>query len=327
MFAEVRRRRVILAMAGVLVIGVPASVSAADKFPSRPITIIVPVGPGSAIDSGTRILAKVLATQLSSPVIVQNKPGADTLIGTQALLNAPADGHTVLVIGLTNMVISPLTNDKLPYEPLRDIRPVARLSTGSSALIVSAESKYKTLPDLLAAARENPGAVSFGNNTTFYKLGNVRFERAANVQFNHISYSGGGAVTTAVAGGVVDAAFLDASAVVPLVNAGKLRVLATSGTERNNLLPHARTVKEQGIDFTQVVWIGLGVRSGTPHALVKELESVFRKAVLSDEYREFVTGPLGGVLSYADGAQMAAQIRNEAELYRPVVKSLNFNAR
>jgi len=236
----------------------------ADTFPSRPLRLIVPLTPGSGSDSVSRFMAERLGKELGQNVVVENKPGAETLIATQALLSAPADGYSLLMLSPTSMVINPLTKDKLPYD-VRDIRPLVSAIRATAVLVAGPASSYKNFKDVATAAGKQPKTVSFATYSSHYLLGALQLQQMANVEFNQVPYKGAAQVQTDLVGGAIDVALLDIGGALPLIRSGKLVPLATTGKARHPELPNVPTMNESGVaGYELTVWIGFGVLAKTP---------------------------------------------------------------
>lgn len=301
----------------------------ADDYPSRPMRIIVPLGQGSGADTTTRYIAERLNSVLGQPAIVENRPGADMLIGVQSLLNAPADGYSLMLLTPSSMVINPVINKSLPYDPQRDIRPLVAVSRGMAVMVTSTNSRFKTLSDVIAEARKAPKSVSLANYGQHYRLGGLLLERMAGVKFNHIPYKGASQVVTDLMGGSVDVSMIDAGGALPLIRAGKLRPLAVTGRERLAELPNVPSMRESGLpDFDLYAWIGFGVSSKTPEPIARKLEAALLTITAHPDFRAYVAQQGGGaeVIS-APGKQLATMISAERSRYEALAKTLDGAAR
>lgn len=290
-------------------------VRAQDRTPLR---IIVALGPGSGSDYNARYVAKLAEPLIGRPIVVENLPGGDMMRAVQALLNSPADGNTVLVISPTSVVIDPVINPQLPYDPKRDIRPIAGLTRGAASLVTSTEGKFKSLGEAIIAAKRSPGTVSVGTYGHHFRIGAALIAKAAGVEFNMIPYKGGSELATAVVGGSLDLALLDVGPVIPLVRAKKLIALATTGSSRQAELPEVMSVREANVgDYELYGWAGLAVRSSTPEPSAMALETVFRKVTASPEFADFLNSQKNGQeVVTGSGKELAAMIESEIRRYR-----------
>ncbi len=317
-----------LACAALVPAIVPTPAGAADNYPSRPLRFIVPLTQGSGSDTVTRFVAERVGIALGQPAIVENRPGADTVIAIQSLLNAPADGYSVLMISPSAMVINPLVHDSLPYEPKRDIRPLAAAIRATSVLVTGPASPYRTFAELLAAAKRKPRSVSLANYSYHYRLGALQMQQMSGVEFNHIPYKGASQVQTDVMGGAVDAALLDLGGALPLIRAGKLRALAVTSKARHAELPNVPTIAESGVPgYELTVWIGFGVSSKTPEAVAAKLEAALLQAIRSPGFKTFANTTAYAEVLGLPGRQMSQMIDAERTRYGALVKTYDVSAR
>ncbi len=288
----------------------------AEGFPSKPIRMILPIAPGSSSEAGSRFLAEKMSALLQSPVVSENRPGGETKVGLQALLSAPADGHAIMMLSPTIMVVNPLTIEGWDIDVRKRVRPLVQATRIPAAVIVSASSKWRTLEEFLAAAKARPATISVANYSGVYRLGLGRLARSSGAEFNLVSYKGSGQALTDLIGGSVDAAFTDIASPLQLVEGGKLRVLAVTSAERSTVLPNVPTVREaipSMRDFQFGVWVGFGVRSETPEAVAKVLENAMLTVLRSPEYQAFNKTNGNPELIAGDGASLLKQIDAETE--------------
>lgn len=294
----------------------PARPPGAEGFPSKPIRMILPIAPGSSSEAGGRFLAEKMTELLKSPVVPENRPGGETKVGLNALLGAPADGHAIMLLSPTIMVVNPLTIEGWDIDVKKRVRPLVQATRIPAAVIVSASSKWRTLEEFLAAAKARPGAISVANYSGVYRLGLTRLARSSGAEFNLVAYKGSGQALTDLIGGSVDAAFTDIASPLQLVEGGKLRVLAVTSAERAAVLPQVPTVRESIPalrDFQFGVWVGFGVRSETPEPVAKALENAMLTVLRSPEYQAFNKTNGNPELIAGDGASLIKQIEAETE--------------
>ncbi|AQV98603.1 tripartite tricarboxylate transporter substrate binding protein [Cupriavidus necator] len=295
----------------------------ADTFPSRSLRIVLPIGPGSSGDTVARYLAERLGNALGQAVVVENRPGADALVAVQSVLNAPADGYSVLLL-TPSMVAGPLMNKAALYDAQRDLRPLTMIYRASAVLVTAANSKYASLADILADARAAPGVVSMANYGNTYRVGGILLGQQANLKFNHVNYKGFSQVSGDVIGGVVDCALVDGSAALPLVQAGKLRALASTARARLADLPSVPTLRESGLpDYDLYVWVGLAVRSQTLDAVSQRLERELIKIMATPDFRAFVARLGSAEVMAFTGPQAANEIARETERYRKAIGNID----
>ncbi len=252
----------------------PLAWSQAD-YPSRPISFVVPYPPGGAADVFARQLGSRLAERLGQPVIVENRPGANGNLGSASVVKAPADGYTLLLGSASTIAINPhLYGRNMPYDTARDLQPVAGTHAMANVLVVNTGTPYKTVQDVVAAARAKPGALAYasaGNGNTMHLAGE-QFATMAGVSLMHVPYKGGPPALNDVLAGQVPMMFNNLPAVVPMVRAGKLRALAVASASRSPLLPDVPTMDEAGLKgYVSTVWNGVFMRAGTSRPIVDRI--------------------------------------------------------
>ena len=312
------RRSIILTLPGAALLGA-AGRALAETYPARPIRCIVPVAPGSATDLTARqVSAELFKLWNSVPVIVENKPGAGTIIGADAVAKAPADGYTLL-FNLSSHYTSPVLN-KTSYDPVKDFVPIAKLVSTGLVMITSVDSPFKTVQDVVAAAKKAPGAITFasaGNGTTSH-MGGALLNSAAGIDLVHAPYKDGSQAMVDTANGQVKLGF-SGPAAIPLIKSGRLRVLATTGAQRSAQLPDVPTVKEAlhlDYEVTSPVWVF--APKGTPEAIVDKLSEAFGKIAAMPEFKAFCDKQFLDV-TYEPAATVRAAAAGEAAKWRRLV--------
>ena len=299
-----------------------AALAADDNFPNKPLRLIVPLGPGSAFDSTARFFAGELSKVLGQPVIVENKPGADTAIGVREVLTQPADGYTLLALSNSTVEITPfLANREIAYDA-KDIRPFVGFLRNSSVFIVPPNSKFRTLAQVVEALRKEPQSVSLGNYGQIYRFGSRRFETLTNVRFNNIPYKAPTQVINDIVGGSCDMAVMETGAALPLVRSGKVRALAIAAGKRSPSLPDVPTVAEAGwADFTMEPWSSYAVSSRTPAAIFAKLEHAGQKVSNSAVAQKWALDRVSEPMPYS-AEQMNALIAKETANFAPFIKDM-----
>lgn len=260
----------------------------AASFPSKPIRIMVPFNAGSGSDETSRIYGEIVGKLLGQPVIVENRPGGSGLLAIQATRQAPPDGHTIMLGSNSPMAVNPIVMKDLPYDPFKDFRPVHGLSVNPAALVVKADSPWKTVREMVEAARKENRPLSVGNYSQGYQLIGTWLGTAGKVPVTHVPYKGGAQMVTDVMGGQLDTGVNDFSGVAELHRAGKLRILAITGDKRDAKLPDVPTMIESGFPgFESYVWAAMFVRSETPDAIVQKLADAFSRALNSPEGKAY----------------------------------------
>lgn len=297
-----------------------AQAQAGEGYPSRAVRFIVPIGPGSSGDTLTRVFAEQFRAVSGQPTFVENRPGADLVVGTQNLLGSPPDGYSVLLISNSTMVINPLVIKDLPYK-VEELTPMLDLVRIPAVLVTSPDSRFKTLSELLDAARKDPGSVSIGVYGNSYRLGALDLARRAGVKFNAIPYKGASQAITDVIGGTADAALLDVGGATPLIASGKVRGLAVTSGKRHALMPGVPTVQESGVaDFTLFTFIGFAIRARTPSPIADKLEALMKRAVADPAFREQIVRISGAEFAGGGREPFSAMIAGESERTRELVK-------
>lgn len=306
-----------------LAMSLPSAQAQSAAPSTRPVRFVVPIGPGSGSDTVTRLAAKLAGPELGQPTYVENKPGADTVIAVQSVLNAAPDGHDVLMLSPSSVVINPVINPQLTYDPLA-VRPVAGMLRSASLLVTGADSRFKTFADVGTAARAKPDTVSIANYGHHYRFGGLAMQKALGVAFNHITYKSAAQVQTDLIGGSIDLALVDIGGALPLIAAGKLRPLAVTSRERIAQLPNLPTLRESGLpNYELYVWIGLGIHGKTPEASAKALEAALLRAVAQPEFQTYVTQTAAAEVYPIAGKELAALIAAETLRYRQLVKEFD----
>ncbi len=290
------RRLLGLALLG-LAAGLAGPVYAQDKYPSRTIKVIVPFPAGTAPDVMARFWAERLSRAIAQSVIVDNRPGASTIVGTQQFVAAPADGYTFLYTASGTVSINPYVYKKLPYQPA-DLVPVIQTLSIPLVITVANGSPFKTLPDLIKEAKDKPGKVSYASYgvATAPHVSMAYFANSANIALNHVPYKDGG--LNDIVGGTVDTAFSPIADVLQFIRTGRVRALAVSSKQRLESLPQVPTVAESFPGFEGDSWHGIFALKGTPQSAIDLVAAASQKIVASDEYRKYLGSmglvPIGG---------------------------------
>ena len=255
---------------------------AAEAFPTKPITWICPYGAGGNADTRSRLVAKVMSTQLGQPIVVDNKAGAGGNIGTEFIARAKPDGYTIGMGNFAPLAVNHALFKKLNFDPLNDIVPITLIERGPLALLIRAESPWKSVSDLVNAAKAAPGKLSYasGGLGGTHHLSAALFEHVAGIDMIHVPYKSGSAGATDLMGGQVQLMFEQMYSAMPSLRTGKVRALAVTARKRNNLLPDVPTMAEQGFnDFEVLNWQGLVGPKGMPSELIATLGQACNKAL------------------------------------------------
>ncbi|WP_373979380.1 tripartite tricarboxylate transporter substrate binding protein [Achromobacter sp. JD417] len=326
-----RLRRAALAIAAALPLlasGLAQAADAADAWPSRPVRVVVPYGPGGAVDVATRKMAQMLSTQTGQSFIVENKPGATGTIGVSQVARAAPDGYT-LVANDTTYSLLPHIFKQLPFDPAKDLQPVSAFVFAPMALAVSSDSPYRKLDDLIAQARAKPDLITYGSGGpgTTPHFAAEGLALATQVKFMHVPFKGAAEATQAVLGKVIDFQFASTTGVMGAVQGGQLRLLAVSGDKRLAVLPDVPTFTEAGVkDFGVVNWTGLWAPKGTPAAVTQRLQSEIAKAMASEEMQTFAT-KMGAEPRAAGTAEFSRILADSGVMWGNVARNIGYDAK
>ena len=260
----------------------------AQAFPARPVTFVVPFAAGSATDQLARALGQSFTEQTKQAVVVDNKAGASGMMAAQAAARAPADGYTVLITTNTTQAANEHLYKKLPYDAVKDFAPLTGLGKGGQVLVVNAASPYKSVAELLAAAKKAPGKLSFGSGSSSSRVAGEMLKQLAGVDILHVPYKSNPLAITDLLGGQIDLMITDTATGVPQVKAGKLRALGYSTQKRSVQLPDVPTLDEAGVKgYDMGYWFAAYVPAGTPPAVVARLNELLVAAVRSAPAKAF----------------------------------------
>ncbi len=303
-------------------------VVAQDVYPSKPIRFIVPFTPGGIADTMARVLGKAVSDAMGQPVVVENKPGGGTVIGTELAVRAKPDGTTMLLVSAP-LATNPGLVAKLPYDALRELAPVIALSAQGVVIAVHEKQPYKTFAELVAAARKPDAELAYasaGNGTVMHLVGQL-FNAEYQTRFLHVPYRGSAPALQDVAGGQVPMIIDPASTSQTLIKQGRLRALAVTNPTRLRLLPDVPTVRELGFAKGEAVaFSGVMVPAGTPPAVVARLNEEFNRAINLPDVRERLVEQLGGNFAGGTPEEFGTMVRAETERWVPLIRRLGLKA-
>jgi tripartite-type tricarboxylate transporter receptor subunit TctC len=290
-------------------------------LPDKPLRIIVPFAPGGGTDLIARLVAEAMAKDLGQTVIVENKPGAGTIIGTEYVAKSAPDGST-LVMATFAHAVNPALHAKLPFDTDKDFAPVALVGTSPNVLVVRPDRPWKSVQDVIAAARATPGKLtygSFGNGTSAHLAGAL-FANLAKVDLLHVPYKGSAPAITDLLGGQIDMMFTTVASVAQHIASGKLRALAVTSARRSPAWPDIPTIAEAGVaGYVAESWYGLYAPAGTPADTIARLNAAVAQAVKSEKFRDRVQGE-GLVPAAGEPRQLADYVHAEEARWRQVVR-------
>lgn len=311
------------ALGALAALGSLAATQALAAFPERPVRLVVPFAPGGGTDSIARALGSGLSQALGQPVIVDNKPGAGTIIGTDAVAKSPPDGYTLVVATFAHAV-NPSLMTKLPFDTAKAFAPVVLLARGPNVLVVRAESPFKSVKDIVDAAKAQPGKLSYasqGNGTSAHLAGEM-FENLAQAKVTHVPYRGAAPAMTDLLGGQVDMMFATAAAAAPQIAGGKLRALAVTSTERSPAMKSVPTIAETVPGYAVESWYGLFAPAGTPPDVIARLNAAARQAAQTPDFRKKIE-PEGLMVTAGTPEELDAYVKREEARWRRIVKENN----
>ncbi len=279
--------RTALAAAAIAIATLPA---VAQTWPERPVRIIVPFGPGGFTDVAARILQKELAPAIGQSIIIENKPGAGSTIGTAEVSKAQPDGYTLVMIS-TAHVISPHLYKSMPYDPIKDFTPVMKLAEGPYVLVVHPSLGVNSVRELIALAKAKPGTIDYassGNGSAQHLVGAL-FVTMAGAPLSHVPYKGSSQAMNDVLGGIVKVSFVGVPNALPNLNSGKIKALAVSTRKRYDDLPDVPTLDEAGVKgYDATIWLGLLAPPGTPRDIVDKLNTSITKILSTAEAKKLM---------------------------------------
>ena len=318
------RRRLLLQLAGACAL--PGIAMAAEEYPARPLRLIVPFAPGGTTDLVSRLVGSELTKTLRQPVIVENKPGAGTIIGVDAAVKAPADGHTLVCVTGSFCVNQTLVK-KLPYDGLRDLRSVALMGQSDHVLATHAKSGIRNVADLVAAAKRQPGSLSyasFGNGSSAHLSGEMLKEQLG-IDLIHVPYKGQAPGLNDLLSGHVSLMFGNWPELRAHVQSGKLVAIGMATLKRSVYAPEVPTLAEQGVPLESSSWNGLLIRSGTPDSVVSRLNAEVNRALQAPAVLDALRA--NGIASRAGTPeQFAAFLQSEVAKYAQIISKAGITA-
>ena len=321
----ISKRRALSLVSCVLCLGYSWAI--AQEYPTRPIRIIVPQAAGASTDMTARLLAQGLSESFKRPVIVDNRPGAGSVSGTDIVAKSTPDGYTLLVVA-SSITINPSLRKNLPYDTTRDLVGITQISAFPNMLTANLASPVKTVKDLIALAKAKPGAINMGSSGsgTGSHLSGELFKYMTGVQWTHVPYKGGGPGITALLGGEVQLYFATIPSVLPHIRAGKLRAIAVTSAKRSPAAPDVPTIAESGVPgFDHTPWNGFLAPSKTPKSVIARLNAEAVRTVHSPEMKNTLARE--GAEAVGDTpAEFTAIIKNETAKWAKVIKASGMTA-
>ncbi len=292
----------------------------AQSYPTRTVRVVVPTAPGAGSDTQARLIAKRFTESMGQPFVVDNRAGASGIIGAELVVRAPADGYTLL-FGTAQIPVSMLLLKKVPFDMASDLAPVSQVSFAAQILMVHPSVPARTVPELVALAKKNPGKLNAGSsgNGTANHMAIEMLKLTADIRVTHIPYRSGAPSIAALIGGETDLCFSGAVTALPHVRSGKVRGLAVTSIKRTAAAPALPTLASFYPGYDSANWYALFAPAGTPAAIINKLHSETVNALKAPEIRDFMTGE-GAELVASTPAELGAYLRREIERYGKVIK-------
>jgi tripartite-type tricarboxylate transporter receptor subunit TctC len=301
--------------------------AAASQYPNKPIKILVPFTAGSGADTSSRFYGDLLAKLWGQAVLVENKPGGSGVVAVQAAKLAAADGYTILMATNSPMTVNPIVMKNLPYDPIKDFRPVIGVSIAPVAFIVRADSPYKSIKDLVEATKKSGVSLNMGNYSAGYELIGAWLGTAANLPINAVPYKGGEPMMVDIMGGQLTTGAIDFAGAAPRIRDGRLRALAITGNARDPAFPDIPTMKESGYaDFESYVWASFFVRADTPDDITQKLYEALKKVMASPEARTYQAGQPAKLMDLGP-QDLKAFVIAEIERFKRVAQAAGIQAK
>jgi len=320
------RRTFLHLAAGAAALPAVSRVARAQAYPTRPVRLIVPIAPAGAADITARLDGQWLSERLGQQFVIDNRPGGGGNIGTEAVVRAPADGYTLLLVGSFNATNATLY-DKLNFNLIRDIAPIAGVFRGALVMLVHPSVPARSVPEFIAYAKANPGKISMasaGIGSTSHLAGEL-FKAMAGVNLVHVPYRGGGPAVNDLLGGQVQVYFASTPASIEYIKAGRLRALSLTTATRSDALPDIPTVGEFVPGYEATAWYGIGAPRATPAEIVDKLNKEIN-AALADPRMKARIVDLGGDVLALSPADFGKLIADETEKWGNVIRALNIRA-
>jgi tripartite-type tricarboxylate transporter receptor subunit TctC len=303
-----------------------ATAHAAAAYPEKPVRLVVPFAPGGGTDQIARTLAVGMGKELGQQVIIDNKPGAGTIIGTDSVAKSLADGYSIVIATFAHAV-NPSLMPKLPYATDKAFAPISLIAKGPNVLVVRADSPYKSAKDVIAAAKATPGKLTYasqGNGTSAHLAGEM-FTNLAKVQMTHVPYRGAGPAITDLLGGQVDMIFGTAAAVATFVDSGKLRAIGVTSSSPSAALKGVAPIGQDVPGYQVESWYGLYAPAGTPAEVIAKLSAAAKKAAASPDFAKKIEQE-GLSIVASDPAELDRYVKAEEARWRKIVKENNIKS-
>jgi tripartite-type tricarboxylate transporter receptor subunit TctC len=314
-------KKLVLALAALVALAQTAA--AQDRWPSRPIKLIVPFAPGGNTDAVARVTAHHVQQALGVNVVVENRPGAGGIVGSDAAAKSPPDGYSFCICSIGAITIASAT-EKLPYDPLNDLAPISLLNTNPLVLIVNPQVKATSVPELIALAKSTPNGLNYGSSGVggLMYFSAELFKSKTGAPLTHVPYRGGAPATTAVVAGEIQVVFANASDAVPQIEGGKVRALGVTTRERSPAAPNVPTLAEAGLPgYHTESWNALMAPKGTPQPIIDRMAQI-AAAMAKDATVQKQMATFGSVAVANTPMEFGKMLRDETALWADLVKQI-----
>ena len=302
-----------------VVLGPMVPAAQGQGYPNKPVRIVIPFAPGGSTDANARIINEKLSALWGQPVIIESKPGANTIIGSDAVAKSPPDGYTLLLTS-TAHVVNPSLYVKLPYDPVNDLVPVTIVSVSPFAMVAANHVPVKSARDVIALSRAQPGSVSFGTSDSSSLFAGHLFNMLAKTDMQSVPYKGAGPLMTDLAGGHVQIGFAAVSSVQGQVRANRVRLLGVASPKPSPLFPDAPVIATEVPGFEAISWFGLFVPKGTPRDVITKIHKDVSTVIRDPEIAKRIVG-LGAEPGGHTPEEFEARVRTETELWARVARA------
>ena len=301
--------------------------AAAQAYPAKPLRIVVPFASGSGADANPRFYGELVSKLWGQGIVVDNRPGGSGIIAAQAVKSSAADGYTLLTGTTSVMSVNPIVMKDLPYDPIKDFRPVILFGLSPTVFVTGANSPSRTIKDLVAATKKSGGPLAVGNYSAGYELLSVWFGIVTGLAITPVPYKGGSPVMTDVIGGQIAAGMIDSGGAAALIKEGRLRALAMTSDARHPVLPDVPTMKESGFpEFVSYAWSSIFVRRETPDPIVNKLYEGFKMVMASPEGRAYQAARTSLPVNYTP-QEVSTFVAADSERYRKIAQMAGIKPR
>lgn len=304
-----------------------ATSALAQTFPSKAVRLVAGFPAGGGVDATARAYGQKLSEYWGQTVVVENRSGANGMVGAESVVRSPKDGYTIFLSTPSEVALNPLLYAKMSYEPQKDLAPISLVAIFPNVIVVHNSVPVKTFKELVALAKKTPGGLSYGSSGTgsTQHLAGEWLQRELGVNIIHVPYKGAAPATTDIAGGQIPVAILGLGAIIPHIKSGRLRGVAVTSAQRTAALPDVPTLHEGGIKFEATQWYGILAPAGTPPDVVKTINAALKRASSDTALRDRMLA-LGGDPANSSPEEYAALIRSETVKFAKIVKDGNIKA-